>query len=298
MALRRIGALALSATLASAFRDTSPFFMFSDSPLPNPVATTQLALSGQLSSQIQRSLADCPSDTYIIVSQPGISAADFSDRSSTPHLRDYVDQHGGHNGIQSSVAVAEVVGALSTDALSQRLADRCKATIITVDSEKRHINMGKATPRVIKVDFPVLPSHREERVAELGRRDSYLDAMIAAAGERFTVIYTTTPPSSEQLAATQHKSQVVYEMDESYPEAYHMDLKRDVSSHADNNTASKLPLFEKYQFLSSGIFMGLSVSLLLFMILYVAVSAVSSLEVSYYAFSKEMGPAAQKKQGQ
>lgn len=152
------------------------------------------------------------------------------------------------------MTVAEVVGALSTDALSQRLADRCKATIITVDSEKRHINMGKATPRVIKVDFPVLPSHREERVAELGRRDSYLDAMIAAAGERFTVIYATTPPSSEQLVATQHKTQVVYEMDESYPEAYHMDLKRDVSSHADNNTASKLPLFEKYQFLSSGKF--------------------------------------------
>ncbi|KAJ9645214.1 hypothetical protein H2201_000990 [Coniosporium apollinis] len=294
MALRRIGALALSATLVSAFRDTSPLFMFSDSPLPNSIATTQLALSGQLSSQIESSLADCPSDTYIIVSQPGVSAADFSDRLSTPHLRDYIDRHGG---VQSSVTVPEVVGTIGTDALLQRLAQKCKATTITVDSEKRHINMGKASPRAVKVDFPVLPSHGEERTAELGRRDSYLDATIAAAGERFTVIYTTTPPSSEQLAATQHKTQVVYEMDESYPEAYHMDLKRDVSSHAENNTASNLPLFEKYQFLSSGIFMGLSVSLLLFMILYVAVTAVSSLEVSYYAFSKEMGPAAQKKQG-
>lgn len=42
--------------------------------------------------------------------------------------------------------------------------------------------------------------------------------------------------------------------------------------------------------------MGLSVSLLLFIILYVGVSAIANLEVSYMAFSKEMGPQAQKKQ--
>lgn len=42
--------------------------------------------------------------------------------------------------------------------------------------------------------------------------------------------------------------------------------------------------------------MGLSVSLLLFIILYVGVSAIAGLEVSYMAFSKEMGPQAQKKQ--
>lgn len=46
----------------------------------------------------------------------------------------------------------------------------------------------------------------------------------------------------------------------------------------------------------TGIFMGLSVSLLLFIILYVGVSAIANLEVSYMAFSKEMGPQAQKKQ--
>lgn len=42
--------------------------------------------------------------------------------------------------------------------------------------------------------------------------------------------------------------------------------------------------------------MGLVVSLLLFLILYVGVSAISGLEISVAAFSKEMGPAAQKKQ--
>lgn len=42
--------------------------------------------------------------------------------------------------------------------------------------------------------------------------------------------------------------------------------------------------------------MGLFTGLILFLILYVGISAVAGLEVSYYAFSKEMGPAAQKKQ--
>ena len=42
--------------------------------------------------------------------------------------------------------------------------------------------------------------------------------------------------------------------------------------------------------------MGGTVSLVLLVILYVGVRAIAGLEVSYMAFSKEMGPAAQKKQ--
>lgn len=47
-----------------------------------------------------------------------------------------------------------------------------------------------------------------------------------------------------------------------------------------------------------GLFMGFLVSLILVSILYVAISGVASLQVSYAAFDKEMGPAAQKKQTQ
>ena len=42
--------------------------------------------------------------------------------------------------------------------------------------------------------------------------------------------------------------------------------------------------------------MGILITLPLLMILYVAISGVSSLQVSYAAFDREMGPAAQKKQ--
>lgn len=45
-----------------------------------------------------------------------------------------------------------------------------------------------------------------------------------------------------------------------------------------------------------GLFMGLLVGFILIAILSVGISAVASLQVSYGAFDKEMGPAAHKKQ--
>ncbi|TKA27724.1 hypothetical protein B0A50_04825 [Salinomyces thailandicus] len=59
------------------------------------------------------------------------------------------------------------------------------------------------------------------------------------------------------------------------------------------NIDSDLPLFEKYQFFTPALFMGLSVAILLLSILYVGLTAIAGLEVSYAAFSKEMGPNAQ-----
>lgn len=47
---------------------------------------------------------------------------------------------------------------------------------------------------------------------------------------------------------------------------------------------------------ASALFMGLSVMVLLLLILYVGLTAISGLEVSYKAFDKEMAPQNQKKQ--
>jgi hypothetical protein len=142
--------------------------------------------------------------------------------------------------------------------------------------------------------------------------------------EKYTVIYITTPRDEEQ-SASPYQAQQIYEMDDPFPTAMHTELKRDIESHAKDAEAEG-GLFERYQFLSPGtnfydlrfsnmpahsipveliklthgarlgIFMGLTASLPLLLILYVGIRAVSSLEVSYFAFSKEMGPAGQKKQ--
>lgn len=114
-------------------------------------------------------------------------------------------------------------------------------------------------------------------------------------------MYTTSPPSNADYQQVDNQEQV-YEYDEPYPSSLHTDLKRDTNAYPrasnSSNLNSDLPLFEKYQFLNAGIFMGLLVTIVLLMILYVGISAISGLEVSYGAFSKEMGPAAQRKQQQ
>ncbi|KAL2358723.1 BIG/ATPase V1 complex, subunit S1 [Cryomyces antarcticus] len=294
-----LGALALSFASVQAFRDTSPFFLFSTSELvPTILEHTQAATSGRLASQISQALSECPSDTYILVSQPGVSAADFAGASSTPHLRKYIERE--NFSVVSSVAVPDVVGALDTSAISKFLETDCKASPMSVDTFNGYITMDDVFPRVVRVDFPVPPVSGKDRALKLAQHDSFLNALVAGLRRQtYTVIYITTPPSDSHNTAPQHAPQV-YEMDEPFPSGLHTDLKRDLTGYASSsnstNLNSNLPLFEKYQFLSSGTFMGLFVGLLLLLVLYVAISAVSSLEVSYAAFSKEMGPSAQRKQ--
>lgn len=84
-------------------------------------------------------------------------------------------------------------------------------------------------------------------------------------------------------------------METAFPEMQ-MELKRDLESHAKRMNSTEGGLFEKYQYFTPGIFMGFAAIIPLFLILLVGIRALTSLEVSYFAFSKEMGPNAQKKQ--
>jgi len=148
--------------------------------------------------------------------------------------------------------------------------------------------------------------------------DVYLETLLdGLRKEAYTIIFTTTPAKREVLESG-HSSQQ-YEMEEQYPAELRTEMKRDLSAYPratnGSNLDAHLPLFETYQFFNSGtlkvgthdlrylmtdmfagIFMGLSVALLLLVILYVALSAISGLEVSYMAFSKEMKPNSQQKQ--
>lgn len=122
-----------------------------------------------------------------------------------------------------------------------------------------------------------------------------------ADAQDYTVIYITTPPTEAQAkaqleAAQQHQ----YEMESSFGDNMQMELKRDTSAHYKraNSTSNEGGLFERYQYFTPGLFMGFAAVIPLFLILLVGIRALLSLEVSYFAFSKEMGPNAQKKQQQ
>lgn len=84
-------------------------------------------------------------------------------------------------------------------------------------------------------------------------------------------------------------------MESPFDDAFQMELKRDLSSHKRVSSAKQGALFERYQYFSPGIFMAIIAIIPLFSIIIVGLRALTSLEVSYFAFSKEMGPAANRK---
>lgn len=115
-----------------------------------------------------------------------------------------------------------------------------------------------------------------------------------AKSQDYTVIYTTTPQSESRAQAQLQREQYTYES--AFPDSVQMELKRDLSSHAEQANATEGGLFERYQYFTPGLFMGFAAIIPLFLILLVGIRALTSLEVSYYAFSKDMGPNAQKRQ--
>jgi hypothetical protein len=148
--------------------------------------------------------------------------------------------------------------------------------------------------------------------------NAYSDAFFASVmaqlpSQNYTVLYTTTPSIKTRERPSPEASK--YEMETPLEEVMHLDLKRDVGfrprQSSSNQTVVDGPLFEKYQFLSPGeltvpsssfqkadyvgLFMGFLVGIILLLILYVAVSGVAGMQVTYAAFDKESGASAQKK---
>lgn len=117
-----------------------------------------------------------------------------------------------------------------------------------------------------------------------------------AKDHSYTVIYITKPQTEAQAKEQLENEPYTYDMEDPFGESVRMELKRDLSSHIKRANATQGGLFERYQYFTPGIFMGFAGIIPLFLILLVGIRALTSLEVSYYAFSKEMGPNAQRKQ--
>ncbi|KAJ6013334.1 hypothetical protein N7540_007925 [Penicillium herquei] len=294
MHLSRFGLLALGAAAVDAFRDTSPFFMASTSEVL--MNSAYIKNGASVYDEISSALSTCPSDYYVVVSQPGVHSSDFSTRKSAPRLG--AKMLGKDKSIRSKMSVNEVAGLLDVKQIKNLLVDNCKAQTTAIDgssgSYPSHFEPG---PQVIDVEFPML-SLGSDRARQLSENDGLLSDIIdrIPSASKYTVLYVTSPrefPESDS---------VVYESSNEFnQEGLHMDLKRDYSSHSSYSSSSASSdrhqsLFDEYQYFTPGIFMGLIASFFFIFILYIGISALSSLQVSYAAFEKDTSAAAQKKQ--
>ncbi|KAK4114568.1 BIG1-domain-containing protein [Canariomyces notabilis] len=271
-----------AAVQVQAFSNSSPFVLFSTASLPQipESAQGQLQTSAQVLASAKQLLASCPTERYILVSQPNLHAADIRDDDG-PDRGDcrmpFLCRAVAGEGI-SHFSVAEVVGQVSGRPLDE--------FIKTVCAEK-----GKQV-HVDRVELKHLPPasliEGRDRREVLEDNDFELDRLLETLDGDYTVFMFSDPNEFK-----------AYEPE--FIEAVHVDLKRwaeedEMVAKRKSNSTSNLPLFEKYQFFTPGVFMSLFVLVILLSILAVGLKALSSLEVSYGAFDKEMGPAAQKKQ--
>ncbi|KAL4808461.1 BIG/ATPase V1 complex, subunit S1 [Aspergillus unguis] len=287
MRLGRFSLLALGATTASAFRNTSPFFLASTSEILSTPA--QLRSATTLLDDLSTALSACPSDYYVIASQPGVHSTDFATAKSAPRLG--AKMTGKDKKIQSAMAVNEVVGVLETKEIRDILETKCGAqtTVIDGSSGSYSPEFGNG-PRVIHVEFASLPLG-SERAVQLSDNDGLLSDIVGRlASEKYTILYVTTPREFEEVDTP------VYDSPNDYQDAIHMDLKRDYSAHSRRDDTTNSSLFSEYQYFTPGIFMGLIAGFFFLAILYVGLSALMSLQVSYAAFEKDTSATVQKKQ--
>ncbi|KAI9663499.1 MAG: hypothetical protein M1831_002508 [Alyxoria varia] len=280
---------------------------------------------------------DCTQDAYIIVSQPGISSRDFQHKNAAPNLRRILSEPDENikSSISIPNLVGSVDVDLLQRQIESRC--KVPATVLDVkdrivsvsDDYPQILRIDLPALSTSSDRASQMKSHDSYLNAILyNLKDRshtliYTSTPLSASEHRVLRLQqslSTQPNSAETEPVDSEEGEDEEEEDQEYDHLLynynsddpfaaaaplHEDFKRDLSSYDElesrapkkNETADDRGLFETYNFLSPGLFMGLLATLLLGSILYVAVSAISSLEVSYGAFSKEMGPAAQKKQG-
>ncbi|KAI3334854.1 ER protein BIG1 [Ustulina deusta] len=273
MRLSVAAAIAGLCASSHAFSDSSPFILFSTAKLAKPTSEDQLQSSSQVLESTKQLLSSCPTNRYLFISQPNLNAAHLRSTVAVPKLSESLSH------AASSYSIAEVAGEFDVRSIAAYVREICELPRSSID--------------VIEL-LPV-PSSAADSAKALKENDDELGMVLEQYGtsavESYTVIYVGGPRTEKPQTYTAEFTD---------SGAGHSELKRQlhdvngVRRQAKND--KNLPLFEKYQYFTPGIFMGLIALIILMSILYAGISALASLEVSYGAFDKEMGPAAQKKQ--
>lgn len=258
MRLLSAGAVALAIGTVHAFQNTSPFFMFSTSEIANlhnaghsadSDADSRLRSASSLTSDVSSILSQCPTDIYIIVSQPGVQPSSYASSKTTPALSTRL-RNGRRQGIRSSSTIDEVVGNLNVESWHNVLEKECGAQIVEVDAIVGIPTEQKTMPVVYNVWLPA-PTTTEN----LTENDAFFaSVMDVVPSQTYTVLYVTSPGKMSRRVQVAETG--VYEMESQMQEAMHIDLRRDLSSgmrKRDNNeTLVDGPLFDRYQFLTPG----------------------------------------------
>jgi hypothetical protein len=122
---------------------------YSRPPNLNEASSRQVQSAADVLRTTKEFLRGCPSDIYVIVSQPNLNVADFSSSTALPRLQRFVSR----NTVKTKIRVSEVIGELSTRDLEDYLESHCGAAVIEAD-QLSMINSSRLQLRVVLTSIP------------------------------------------------------------------------------------------------------------------------------------------------
>ena len=85
-----------------------------------------------LQKSIESQLRACPSDSYVLVSQPGASTEGYTNANPVPHMRAKLS--GSEEKIRSRIIVDAVHGNIDVHSMSTLLQEKCGAAPMRIDA--------------------------------------------------------------------------------------------------------------------------------------------------------------------
>lgn len=76
--------------------------------------------------------------------------------------------------MKSAAGVSNVIGEVDTDAIARQLELACNANVEDVDANSGYVPIGNDSKRVMKLSFPPLPMHREQRTSKLAEHGKFM----------------------------------------------------------------------------------------------------------------------------
>ncbi|KAK9318884.1 BIG/ATPase V1 complex, subunit S1 [Lipomyces orientalis] len=292
--------LALAASLSAvyAFEDTSPLMLLSSKKVPaihDHLSSASITSSDHFHDLARKLISELQADTYIVVSQPGLHASDFSAvtaESMTPNLRKLYQQ------AETAYAVRNAHGSFDMESLEKHIVDTWGTDTVVIDAASDAFTIPfSEKPQLVRVDFPVLPVDYT-RASALADNDAFLySVMSLLQSDNFAVVYTSTPVSRPFVAK---RNPVPYAADAPSPtNSSDFYVPTGVVGYPGGTLyPTVIPegartdgsIFTRYQFFTPGMFMAIIASVVLVLILGVGLKSIASIKISYESFQKEMGP--------
>lgn len=85
-----------------------------------------------IQKSIESQLTACPSDSYVLVNQPGASTEGYTSADPVPHMRAKLS--GADEKIRSRIIVDAVHGGIDVRSMSTLLQEKCGAVPIRIDA--------------------------------------------------------------------------------------------------------------------------------------------------------------------